>query len=134
MHAYTSRLDRRPHAPQRRSTPILTQLHVEHPGGGDDLQGVGGQALVVARVGGVQVGDAQLGARIHLADRDASLLLHHGGVVLQPADGGSGVPRHPAVQRGRLALEVGDVVDRAQELQVEAWWRSWNGAMGVLGY
>ena len=54
--------------------------------------------------------------------------------VLQPADGWPGVPRNPAVQRGSLALEVGDVVDRAQEPQVEAWWKSWNGATGVLGY
>jgi len=98
---------------------VRTQLDVEDPRGRDGLEGVGRQTLVVARVRGVQVGDAQLGARLRLADGDAALLLHHGRVVLQPADVGPGVARHPAVQRGRLALEVSDVVHRAQELQVE---------------
>lgn len=61
--------------------------------------------------------DAELGACLRLADGDAALLLDHRGVVLQPADGGPGVPRHLAVQRGSLTLEVGDVIDRLLELQ-----------------
>ena len=95
----------------------LTQFDVQDSRGRDDLQGVGGHTLVVPGVGGVQVLDPELGPGLGLPDGDASLLLDHGGVVLQPADGRSGVPRHPAVQRGRLALEVGDVVHRLLELQ-----------------
>lgn len=36
----------------------LTELDEEHPGGGDGAVGVGGHALEVAGVGGVQVADA----------------------------------------------------------------------------
>lgn len=95
----------------------LTQFDVEDAGGRDDLQRVGGHALVVARVGRVQVLDAQLGSGLRPADGDPSLLLDHRGVVLQPADVGPRVSRHPAVQRGRLALPVGDVAERLLELQ-----------------
>lgn len=97
----------------------LTQLDQEHSGGGDELERVCSHTLVVARVGGVQVLDAQLGAGVRPADGDAPLLLQEGRVVLQPLDAGPRVPPHPAVQRGRLALEVGDVVDRFLELQEE---------------
>lgn len=96
---------------------MLTQFDVEDAGGRDDLERVGGHALVVARVGRVQVLDAQLGSGLRPADGDPSLLLDHRGVVLQPADGGPRVPRHPAVQRGRLALPVGDVAEGLLELQ-----------------
>lgn len=96
---------------------VLTQFDVEDASGRDDLERVGGHALVVARVGGVQVLDAQLGSGLSPADGDPALLLDHRGVVLQPADGGPRVPRHPAVQRGRLALPVGDVAERLLELQ-----------------
>lgn len=107
--------DTKPTSPT--TQPLLTQLHVEHAGARDHLDRVGGHALVVACVRGVQVRDAQLGARIGFADGDAPLLLDHGSVILQPADGGPWISRHLAVQRGRLALHDGDVVHRLLELQ-----------------
>lgn len=96
---------------------VLTQFDVEDTGGRDDLERVGGDALVVARVGCVQVLNAQLGSGLGPADGDPSLFLDHRGVVLQPADGGPWVARHPAVQRGRLTLPMGDVAEWLLELQ-----------------
>lgn len=97
----------------------LTHLDKEESGGRDELEHVCSHALVVARVGGVQVLDAQLGAGLRPADADAALLLQQRRIVLQPLDARPRVPPHAAVQRGRLALEVGQVVDGLLELQEE---------------
>lgn len=95
----------------------LTKAHVQDPRGGNGLYPVGGHALVVARISGVQVLDAEPRTVLRLANDDASWFLHHGGVVLQPSHIGGRVPYHLAVQNGCLALDDGDVVDGLQEIQ-----------------
>lgn len=72
--------------------------------------GVGGHTLEVAGVGGVQVADAKARAVLRGAVGHPPGLLHHGGVVLQPAHHRGRVARHAAEQLGRVAERRGDVV------------------------
>lgn len=88
----------------------LTELNEEHPSGGHGALGVGGHALEVAGVGGVQVADAKARAVRGGAVGHPPGLLHHRGVVLQPAHHRGWVSRHPAEQLGRVAERRGDVV------------------------
>lgn len=98
--------------------PPLTELDVENAGGGDGAGAVGGYALEVARVGGVQIAYAQARAVVVGLEGDAAGLGDHGRVVLQPAEAGLGLAQHVAVQVGRLAQRGGDVVHGGDELQV----------------
>lgn len=79
-----------------------TEPDIEHAGGGHRVVRVCSHTLEVAGVGGVQVADAEARAVGGGAVGDAAGLLHHGRVVLQPADGGRGIPRHAAVQLRHL--------------------------------
>lgn len=94
-----------------------TQFDVKDACGRDDLHRVGGDTLVITSVCRVQVLNSELGSGLCFAYSYSSLFLDHGGIVLEPANGRSWVAGHFAVQRGRLTLEVSDVVDGLLELQ-----------------
>lgn len=81
--------------------------------------------MIVARVGCVQLLDAELRSRLSLTDGDAAQIQVHRSIVLQPLNERSRVSCDLTVQCGRLALEVSDVVDWLQELQ-EVTLSSWK--------
>lgn len=81
---------------------VLTKLDEQNPRCGDGALGVGGHALEVARVGRVQVPDAETRAVRHGPVGDAPRLLHHGGVVFQPAHSRGRVPGDTAEKLGCL--------------------------------
>lgn len=108
-------------SPVKKKKRNLTKFDVKDTCGRDDLECIGGFTLIITRVSCVQVLDAELGSCLCFADGYPSLLLDHRGIVLQPTDGWSWVSRHFAVQRSRLTLEVGDVVNWLLELQKIPW-------------
>ena len=102
----------------KESSRSLTKLDEEHAGGGHRALAVGGHALEVARVRGVQIADAQARAVCGGPVGDAPWLLHHGCVVLQPAHDRRWVARHAAEQLSRVTQRCGDVVHGRLQLDV----------------
>lgn len=97
---------------------LLTKLNKQNAGGRHHLLAVGSHALEVARVSGVKVSDAQPGAVVGGPEGDPPGLLHHGCVVLEPADGRRWVSRDPAVQLGCLTQGRGDIIHGFIQVQV----------------
>lgn len=93
----------------------LTKLYIQHTGGGHRALAVGGDTLEVAGVSGVQITDAKARPVRRGPVGNAARLLHHRGVVLQPAHGGQWVTRYTAEELGGLAQRGGDVVHRSFE-------------------
>lgn len=102
----------------------LTEFDKQHACRGHGSLAVGGLALEVARVGRVQVADAESRPVRHGAVGDAPRLLHHGGVVLQPAHHGQRVARHSAEELGGVAQGRGDVVHGGFQADEEGIWEA----------
>lgn len=105
----------------------LTEFDKEHACGGNRPLAVGGDALEVARVRGVQVSDTQARAVKRGPVRDPPRLLLHRRVVLQPAHGGRRVAGHAAEKLSRVAQRGGDVVHGSLQADEERSWKTQTG-------
>lgn len=92
------------------SQSVLTKFDKQHARCGHRSLGVGGHALEVAGISGVQVANAEAWAIWCGAERDPPRLLHDRGVVLQPPHSWRRVARHTTHEISCLAQRGGDVV------------------------
>lgn len=108
-------------------TQTLTEFDKQHACGGNRSLAVGGYTLEIARVCGVQVSDTEARPVQRGSVRHPPRLLHHRGVVLQPAHGGRRVAGDAAEQLGRVAQRGGDVVHGSLQTDEERSWETQTG-------
>lgn len=108
-------------------TRTLTEFDKQHACGGNRSLAIGGHALEIARVRGVQVSDTEARPVQRGSVRDPARLLHHRGVVLQPTHGGRRVAGDAAEQLGRVAQRGGDVVHGSFQTDEERPWETQTG-------
>lgn len=109
------------------TTQTLTEFDKEHARGGNRSLVVGGYALEIACVCGVQVSDTEARPVQRGAVRHPARLLHHRSVVLQPAHAGRRVAGDAAEKLGRVAQRGGDVVHGGFQTDEERSWKTQTG-------
>ncbi len=103
-----------------------TEFDKQHACCGHGALSVGGHALEVACVCSVQVSDAEAWSVRCGSVRDPPRLLHHRGVVLQPAHGGWRVAGYATEKLCHVAQRGGDVVHGSFETDEEGPWKTWE--------